>query len=66
MKILGLPITAEFQSDNGDGSGRTYDMQYFQNVRLESHPEVSNPEYRIQLGLLGPESLLGRGWTVQE
>ena len=62
--VLGLPITEEFSSTNGDGSGRSYPMQYFTNARLELHLENKDPHYRILLGLLGPESLRARGWTT--
>jgi hypothetical protein len=51
--LLGPPLTEQFASRNGDGSGRTYTMQYFRNGRLEFHPENKNPAYRVELGLLG-------------
>ncbi len=38
-------------------------MQYFANARLELHPEARNARYAIQLGLLGDEVLVFRGWT---
>jgi hypothetical protein len=66
LAVFGAPITDVFESKNGDGSGNTYTMQYFQNARLELHPEAKNPNYRILLGLLGQESLQGRGWTVSK
>jgi hypothetical protein len=51
-----------YQAKNGDGSGRTYFMQLFTKARLEWHPENSNPAYRIELGLVGPEVLRDRNW----
>jgi hypothetical protein len=64
LAVFGAPITDVFESKNGDGSGRNYTMQYFQNARLELHPEIKDPTYRITLGLLGQESLQGRGWIA--
>jgi hypothetical protein len=49
--VFGYPLTDEFIQD-----GRR--VQYFQKVRLEWHPESSEP-YNVQLGLLGDE--LGYG-----
>jgi len=63
--VLGAPITKVVTDSNGDGSGRKYQMQYFQNVRLEYHPENKDPHFQILLGLLGDESLLYRGWDVK-
>ncbi len=62
---LGAPITSVFTDSNGDGSGRKYQMQYFQKVRLEYHPENKDPHFQILLGLLGDESLVNRGWAVK-
>jgi hypothetical protein len=60
--IFGTPITGTYKAQNGDGSGRTYTMQLFTKARLEWHPEVHNPTYRILLGLLGPEVLRDQQW----
>jgi hypothetical protein len=60
--VFGTPLTKVYQAKNGDDSGRTYFMQLFTKARLEWHPENSNPIYRIQLGLLGPEVLRDRNW----
>ena len=49
LEVFGYPLTRQF-AENGR------QVQYFQRVRIESHPE--NPEpYQVQLGLLG--DLLG-------
>jgi hypothetical protein len=38
---------------NGDGTGRTYLVQYFANARMEYHPELRATRYAVSLGLLG-------------
>lgn len=60
--VFGTPLTRVYRANNGDGSGRTYDMQLFTRARLEWHPENRNPAYRILLGLIGPEVLRDRHW----
>lgn len=62
--VLGAPITEVFSAPDGDGSGRSYEMQYFQNVRLERHPETHDPRFAVLLGLLGRESVTDRGWDT--
>jgi len=47
LAVFGYPLTREFREN-----GRL--VQYFQRVRMESHPENPKP-YRVQLGLLGDE-----------
>jgi hypothetical protein len=64
LAVFGAPLTEVFRDSNGDGSRRIYSMQYFQHARLELHPENRDPRYTILLGLLGPESLLERGWVT--
>ena len=60
--VFGTPLTGLYKAENGDGSGRAYEMQLFTRARLEWHPEIHNPQYRILLGLLGPEVLRDRKW----
>ena len=36
--LFGAPISQPLTEQNGDGTGRTYQVQYFQNARLEYHP----------------------------
>ncbi|MDB5077602.1 MAG: hypothetical protein JWO42_3781 [Chloroflexi bacterium] len=55
-RILGYPISPELREANGDGSNRTYTLQYFENARLELHPEQSGP-FSVELGLLGRQYL---------
>ena len=59
---LGFPISEELLESNEDGSGRTYQVQYFQRARLEYHPELAGTVYEMQLGLLGEQALRQRGW----
>jgi len=61
MGTFGAPISEVFSAANNDGSSRTYDMQWFQNARLELHPEIHNPRYSILEGLIGNELLQWRG-----
>jgi hypothetical protein len=60
--ILGAPISPPFVATNGDGSGRRYVMQYYENARIEFHSENKGTPYAIQLGLLGLEVTRARGW----
>ncbi len=48
-EIFGLPITRAF-----DDPSRGMQVQYFQNFRMEWHPENPDP-YKVQLGLLADE-----------
>ncbi len=64
IAVFGPPISEVFHAANGDGSGRIYTMQYFANARLELHPEIHDPRYAVQIGLLGSESLVARGWAA--
>ena len=63
MAVFGEPISEMFTEQNGDGSGRRYQMQWFQKARLELHPENRDRNYRVLLGLLGPQALRERGWA---
>ena len=60
--VFGPPISPELQEVNGDGSGRTYLVQYCRNARLEYHPELRGTPYAVSVGLLGIAYLQGRGW----
>ena len=35
------------------GDGKPYTVQYFERVRMEYHPEVADPQYRVLLGQFG-------------
>jgi len=65
IAVLGAPIGDLYTNTNGDGSGRTYAMQNFEHARLELHPEAHDQHFAIQLGLLGAETLLDRGWEAE-
>jgi hypothetical protein len=60
--LLGAPISGQFMEGNGDGSGRRYLLQWFQNGRLEYHPELKGTRYEMELGLVGLQGLKERGW----
>ncbi|HWE63282.1 MAG TPA: hypothetical protein VHB98_16320, partial [Chloroflexota bacterium] len=60
--LFGAPISEPLYEQNGDGTGRTYLVQYFQNARMEYHPELSGSSYAVSLGLLGQQLLKQRGW----
>jgi hypothetical protein len=64
LAVFGRPLTELYTTENTDGSGRKYQMQLFENARIELHPENSNPRYSVLLGALGEEMLLPRGWTA--
>ena len=61
--LLGSPISQPLLEQNGDGSGRTYTVQYFQNSRLEYHAELAGTPAVVQVGQLGREALHARGWA---
>ena len=54
LDVFGYPLSEQFQEVN-QADGKTYWVQYFERQRMEWHPEQSNPNYRILLGLLGNE-----------
>jgi hypothetical protein len=56
-RLIGDPISPAFSGSNGDGSGRSYIMQYFQYARLEYHPELSGTRFTIEVGMLGADYL---------
>jgi photosystem II stability/assembly factor-like uncharacterized protein len=60
--LFGSPISQPLYEQNGDGTGRTYLVQYCQNVRLEYHPEAAGTTYVVTLGQLGRQALRQRGW----
>jgi hypothetical protein len=56
---FGYPRTAAFREVNA-ADGRAYLTQYFERARFEYHPENSDPQYRVLLGLLGNERTVER------
>ncbi len=60
--LFGAPISQPLYEQNGDGTGRTYLVQYFQNARMEYHPELAGTANVVSLGLLGRQVLRQRGW----
>ncbi|MDB5077171.1 MAG: hypothetical protein JWO42_3350 [Chloroflexi bacterium] len=61
-RLFGSPISQPLYEQNGDGTGRTYLVQYFQNARLEYHPELAGTPNVVTLGQLGRQVLKQRGW----
>jgi hypothetical protein len=55
--LLGAPISEPDWEGLGDGTGRVYLVQWFVNGRLELHPEVHDPRYRVEQGRVGYEYL---------
>lgn len=49
---FGLPRTREFQ-ERSPYDNKTYTVQYFERARFEHHPEQSDPQFQVLLGLLG-------------
>jgi photosystem II stability/assembly factor-like uncharacterized protein len=60
--LLGAPIGEVTDEKNGDGTGRTYRVQWFEKGRLEYHAELAGTRYEVELGLLGKQDLQKRGW----
>jgi hypothetical protein len=60
--LLGAPISEVDGEQNGDGTGFTYQVQWFEKGRLEYHPEQEYARYEVELGLAGKEALQRRGW----
>jgi hypothetical protein len=54
LTVFGRPLSEQFQEVN-KANGKTYWVQYFERQRMEWHPEETNPNYQILLGLLGNE-----------
>jgi hypothetical protein len=53
----GYPVTEAYIETN-DADGNQYVTQYFQRARFEYHPEQSDPQYKVLLGLVGNEIYL--------
>ena len=60
--LLGAPISEIVLEANGDGSGRRYQTQWFENGRLEYHPELAGTAYEVEVGQVGREYLKTVGW----
>ncbi len=57
LRQQGLPLTEAFIETN-EADGKQYLTQYFERARFEYHPEQSNPEFKVLLGLVGKEIYL--------
>ncbi len=57
---FGLPLTEVFDEFIvSNGRGAYYHVQYFERVRMESHPEAADPASRVLLGQFGRRVLDG-------
>ena len=61
-RLIGSPISEPVYEQNGDGTHRTYLVQYFLNARMEYHPELAGTSNVVTLGQLGRQYLQQRGW----
>lgn len=61
LPVFGFPISEEFDNPSPDGDG-AIGVQYLERQRFEYHPEKIGTPYVIQLGLLGRELLVQKGW----
>ncbi len=57
VQIFGYPLSEEFTEN-----GRT--VQYFERAKFEYHPEEANPQYQVQLALLGTQLYGGRNFAT--
>jgi len=60
--LLGAPISEVTGETNGDGTGHLYGVQWFENGRLEYHPELAHTRYAVLIGLTGKQVLQQKGW----
>ncbi len=60
---FGYPISEEFMEKNPD-TGQEYTVQYFERERFEYHPEFAGTPYEVELGRLGAQVALARGYPV--
>lgn len=51
LAINGYPLTAARMETLEDG--KQYQVQWFEQVRMEYHPEVADPQYQVLLGQFG-------------
>jgi D-alanyl-D-alanine carboxypeptidase len=58
--MFGAPLTEEALERDPD-TGDEIIVQYFENARLEFHPELANSDYAVQSGRLGSELLTTEG-----
>jgi hypothetical protein len=61
LSRFGYPISEELDELNPD-TGRIHTVQYFERARFEYHPELIGSGFEVQLGLLGRDDLVTRGW----
>jgi hypothetical protein len=52
LQVFGYPLSELFTERN-DADGKNYQVLYFERARFEYHPEATDPQYQVLLGLLG-------------
>jgi hypothetical protein len=60
--LLGAPISEVVSEANGDGTGREYPTQWFENGRLEYHAELAGTPYAVEVGLVGLQVMREQSW----
>ncbi len=65
LALFGFPKTGQFYERNA-ATGQYYLVQYFERVRMEYHPDLQGTPYEVQFGLLGTETMIGRGMLDQQ
>ncbi len=60
--LLGAPISEVAPEANGDGTGREYPTQWFENGRLEYHAEHAGTAYAVEAGLVGMQDMREQSW----
>ena len=63
LALFGYPISEEFTEKNPD-TGQEYTVQYFERERFEYHPEFAGTPDEVELGRLGAQVALARGFPV--
>jgi hypothetical protein len=61
LAVFGYPLTESFDEQSAT-DGNTYQVQYFERERFEYHPEFKGTLYEVELGLLGRELAVQRGY----
>jgi hypothetical protein len=58
---FGYPLSEEIR-EVSPTDGKTYTVQYFERARFEYHPEYKGTPAEVLLGLLGVDTMKGKGW----
>lgn len=60
--LLGAPIAEPSVEPTNDGHGGVYLVQWFENGRLEYHPESARTGQAVSIGQTGRQDLQRRSW----